>query len=290
MKVVLRVFCMLIISLHAYGDIRVISLSPNTAEIVHELIQLVPESKTRLIASIHYPGAPDYYQQLERIGNFQSLNLEKILHLQPDIVVSWQGQTPVKAIALLRRFGIKVVIFHADHLTELASAFEKIADAIGLKKAGRVLSARFDHKLQRLLDKKHAGNSKRPSVFLQLSQRPIFTVGGVGILNEVLELCGGRNLFGDINRRSFEVDLSAVLRRNPDVIIGLWGCHQKKRPFCVNQYMWQRWPMLRAVKTAQVYALSEGVLSQLSPKIIVGIQAVCDILQNASERQYNQGI
>ncbi|WP_162902179.1 ABC transporter substrate-binding protein [Facilibium subflavum] len=264
-----------------FGNLRVISLSPNTTEIIHEIISLVPKSQSKssahLVGSITYPGQPAYYQNLENIGSFQALNIEKILNLKPDLVITWQYQTPQQTLVLLKRFGIKVKVFQADNLQTLAKSFVRIGQVIGLKKQGQALAKQFSQALLAIRPK----NFKiQPKVFLQLSNRPVFTIGGQGILNDIIEFCGGKNIFSKVNQISFEVNPAAILEYNPDFIIQTGSVSQNM--FQRNaQSTWQKWPMLAAVKHKHIFVISGDSIAQYSLKIITGITQICDILHKS---------
>ncbi len=270
----------------AYGSIRVISLSPNTTEIVHELIQLSDQDKTLLVGTIYYPSQPSYYNNILSIGSYQGINVEAILKLHPTVVVTWKNQTPPQILALLKRFGIKVAIFNAESLIELANSFTQIAKLVSLEKEGIALKTKFKSQLQKIVQNANQSKDKAenintqqsPRVFLQLSQQPIFSIGGMGILNDIIHVCRGENIFDHVQKTSFQTVLSAVIKENPDVIIMLSSVAMSKAYQTVTSSMWQNWPVINAVKEKRVYLLSSSVISQFSPKIITGVNAVCSIL------------
>ena len=271
--------------------LKIVSLSPNTTAIIHDLIEVANKgnlkTKTQLIGSIYYPGQPKYYHNYQNIGSFQALNIQEILRLKPDIVITWQGQTQPQVIELLARFGIKVLIFSASDLVDLGNAFAEIGTAIKLKNSGVQLQQKFIRALNELSKNntlKRAGN-KRPRVLLQLAQNPIFVAGGHGILNDIIKRCGGVNIFKNINKVSFEADLSAVLANNPKLIIILSHIPNWQK---TTTSMWQRWQNLTAVKNGAIFQLSSEGISQFSPQIILGVKNICAILKSENSEFENE--
>ncbi|WP_440651954.1 ABC transporter substrate-binding protein [Cysteiniphilum sp. 19S12-1] len=265
----------------------VVSLSPNTTAIIHDVIEEAAKEQaksvinTKLIGSIYYAGQPKYYENYQNIGSFQALNVEKIISLKPDLVITWAGQTQPQVIALLQRFGIKVAIFNADNLESLAASFADIGVSIQLKNAGIALQKSFLSKLWTITKQKSATlvlKQHKPTVLLQLSTQPIFVAGGSGVLNDIVTQCGGVNVFKDIDKVSFQTTINAIVERNPNVIIMLSNTakwHSDKTS------MWQRWQDLQAVKNKQVFQLPSNRISQFSPQILSGVKNICDILSAA---------
>lgn len=264
----------------------VVSLSPNTTAIIHDVIEEAAKESTKcqvntkLIGSIYYTGQPKYYENYQNIGSFQALNVEKIISLSPDLVITWTGQTQPQVIALLERFGIKVAIFNAEDLKSLAKAFADIGATIQLKNAGTALQQSFVTQLQAIIKHNAIPAIKRhkPRVLLQLATHPIFVAGGSGILNDIVTQCGGVNVFKDIDNVSFQTNINAIVERNPNVIIMLsnitkWHIDQTS--------MWQHWQDLLSVKNKHVFQLSSNGISQFSPQILTGVKNICDILGTA---------
>jgi ABC-type Fe3+-hydroxamate transport system substrate-binding protein len=246
---------------------------------VIELAHKANEQSTKLIGSIYYRGQPAYYQNYQNIGSFQALNVERVLSLTPDLVITWQGQTQPQTIEVLKRFGIKVAIFSANDLVELANIFIEIGEAIHLESAGKKLQRNFLSTLDKII-KESTNNvtsidAEKPKVLLQLAEKPIFVAGGLGILNDIIMRCGGINIFQALNKISFETDINAVLQRNPAMIIMLSsveGWHK------TSSSMWQHWSSLAAVKNKHIFQLSSDGISQFSPQILSGVKNICDIL------------
>ncbi|GGF88827.1 vitamin B12-binding protein [Cysteiniphilum litorale] len=264
----------------------VVSLSPNTTAIIHDVIEQATkenakaEINTKLIGSIYYSGQPKYYENYQNIGAFQALNVEKIISLSPDLVITWTGQTQPQVIALLERFGIKVAVFNAEDIKSLATSFADIGASIQLKNAGTALQQSFVTQLQTIIKHNATPVVKRhkPRVLLQLSTQPIFVAGGSGILNDIVTQCGGVNVFKDIDNVSFQTNINAIVERNPNVIIMLSNI---TKWFIDQTSMWQRWQDLLAVKNKHVFQLSSDGISQFSPQILTGVKNICDILSAA---------
>jgi iron complex transport system substrate-binding protein len=129
----------------------------------------------------------------------------------------------------------------------------------------------------RRLRRQHAG--VRPvTVFVQIDDQPLFTVNGRHVLSEVVELCGGRNVFADLPQIAPQVDTEAVLAHDPQAILSTDDTVADPRA------QWLRWPQLVAVRHGTIYALPSDTVARASPRLVEGVQAVCAALDDARAR------
>jgi iron complex transport system substrate-binding protein len=123
---------------------------------------------------------------------------------------------------------------------------------------------------------KYSG-SRSLKVFYQVWDQPLFTLSGAHLASEVLQLCGGRNIFADLTKLSPVVDAEAVIARDPDVIlIGAQGAEGERQAA-----RWRRFPTLGAVRERHIYLVDPTLLNRMTPRIIEGIDAVCGKLTMA---------
>ncbi|MFZ9036393.1 MAG: ABC transporter substrate-binding protein [Francisellaceae bacterium] len=279
MKWFLSLLCGCVFFLPVFANkLSVVSLSPNTTEIIYDLLQDGAPENVELTGILYYPGQPSYYAKFEDIGGYQAINIAKIIKLKPDVVITWKDQTDPKTLVLLRRFGINVSVFSAQTITELKKAVMEIGRALALSDIARESVRSFDHELKRIHETYGAADKNRPTVFIQIADKPLYGIGGVGIINDVIDFCGGKNIFANIDKISFMVNPEAILLKNPDYIIMLDGASKSINR--VDDSVWQRALGLAAVKKHHVYRVSSAKIAQYSLKIISGITQICDILHS----------
>ena len=260
-----------------FASYKVISLSPNTTEIIYELInQRLDHNNTQLLGSIYYPGQPDFYKKFANVGGFQAINIDKLLKLKPNLVITWQGQTQPQSIALLKRFNIPVKVYCANSLKALSQTFEDIGVDIKMPLSGQYLKNKFNQQLVEI-KKQHKKIAQPPSILLQIASHPIFVVGGQGILNDIIRFCGGYNVFAQTKKISFETSLPAVVQANPQIVIMLSTSQEVVRS---KRNMWTKWYLMQAVKSQNIFDLPSVNISQYSPKLTKGVEQVCQILSN----------
>ena len=109
--------------------------------------------------------------------------------------------------------------------------------------------------------------------------KPLVTITKASWINEVITLCGGKNIFADLPGVAPEINLEAVIRANPAVIIGgknknNWG------------ETWKAWPELSAVKHHAVFSMDDDFLQRAGPRILEGAQKMCALLEESRLQQF----
>jgi iron complex transport system substrate-binding protein len=105
----------------------------------------------------------------------------------------------------------------------------------------------------------------------------LLTISDAHLIGNVIEACGGRNVFGDLPLVAAQVDVEAVLKADPDVIVAS-GMAQE-RPEWLDA--WRAWPNVRAVKFGHLYSIPPDILQRASPRILDGMEAMCRALDQA---------
>jgi iron complex transport system substrate-binding protein len=128
------------------------------------------------------------------------------------------------------------------------------------------------------LERRYA-QRERLSVFLQVNTRPLYTVNRNQLMSELLELCGGRNVFDDLSPLAPQVSLEAVIARNPEVII----VTDEGEPNAVQA--WRKWPQVAAVRANNLYVLPANDVTRATTRLAQGAQALCRVMDTARERR-----
>ena len=106
------------------------------------------------------------------------------------------------------------------------------------------------------------------SVFYQVWDRPLMTVGGTHWISDALALCGARNVFADLRAASPAVSREAVLRRAPELIVSGSDAPDMRR-------QWQRFASLPAVKNQAFVRVDADLLHRPTPRLIEGVAELC---------------
>jgi len=248
---------------------RIISVAPNLTELLY-----AAGASGQLVAVSEYSDFPEEAKSLPRIGDAFRLDYERIVALAPTVAAIWESGTPPEVRTRLEGLGIRVVGIPTLRLDDIAVGLETLGALAGTENVAAAAAAGFRAEIANL----RAEYRKRPRlrVFVQIDDAPLFTVGGGHLITEIVELCGGSNVFADAGALALPVDLESVLVRAPQVILST----DDGDPI---EY-WARFDGLAAVATGSVYRAPADLLARPSPRISAGAAEVCEFLEDARSR------
>lgn len=252
---------------------RVISLAPHITEQVY-----AAGAGDTLVAVSSYSTYPPQAKQLPVVGDAFRVDMEQVLALKPDLILAWASGTPTAAIEQMRALGLKVVVFEPRDLQDIAGNIAKIGRLTGNQQAAQQAAKQFFKELAKLRDQ-YAG-TKPVRVFFEISSRPLFTVNGDHVISDAIKLCGGINIFAELNTLAPAVSVESVLARDPQVIIGTGKGKQATR----DMLRWLRWKNLSATKATNLFLIPPNLISRSTPRILQGIKMICEDLQEARGR------
>ena len=261
---------------------RVVSLAPHLTELAFEA-----GIGDLLVGVVEWSDYPAAARDLPRIGDAFRFDLERILRMEATHALAWGGGTPPGAIARLRELGLEVDVIEIGTLKEIGRAIERLGQ-LGAKPAKAAeKAAAFRRRLQHF-EQDASGGQPLVEIFYQVSQKPLFTLGGRHVINEVFGLCGARNLFGDLDTEAASVDLEAVLVRDPLAIVigenggknnGKNGDESGTKGQANAPTRWQMHPDLRAVACDNIMHVDPALLVRPTPRVLNGAATLCEWLE-----------
>ncbi len=256
---------------------RVITLAPNLAEMMFDA-----GAGSALIATVEYSNYPDQAARLPRIGDAFRFDLERIMALQPDLVIAWNSGNPAAALDRLESLGLKVWKTELRRPVDIAVLLENIALATGSGAQGRQAARAVRQKLK-MLSERYAG--KAPvRYFYQVSERPLFTLNGAHIVSQGLALCGGHNVFADESVLAPQITRESVLLANPDALIA------PSAPWSAEPLdHWRSWPRLLAVQNGALITLPADQISRATTRMLDSLEIACTLLDQVRTRNPKAG-
>ncbi len=252
---------------------RIISLSPANTEILFAV-----GAGDRVVGVTTYCNYPPEAASREKVGGFsaETMSLEKILSLRPDLVVS-DGAIHRRLVASLEALGLTVYAKEPVSFDDTCAAIKDIgvltgnaADAAAVVGGMRAKLAAVQAKLSSV------PQSGRPAVFWEVFDEPLMTAGKDTFVTELLTLAGGKNIFGSFPVAWPQVSEEEVIRLNPAVIMGaddhgdkLTVEQVKKRP---------GWAKIDAVAGGRIYLVNADIVSRAGPRLADGVEAIARAL------------
>jgi len=249
---------------------RIVSLSPHITELL-----FAAGAGARIVGVDDASDYPPAAQQIPRLGEAATLDMEGLLRQAPSLIILWETGTPPRVRAELERFHLQVLVTEQRKLDDIGLALIEFGRLAGTSPAAADAARRYRAELA-LLRARYEGKA-RLKVFYEVWDRPLYTLSGEHVVSEMISLCGGDNIFAEVTPLAPIVDREAVLARNPDVIlIGAAGPDGD-----AQAADWNRFPHLKAVRDQNVFEVNPSLVGRMAPRILDGVREVCSALDRA---------
>lgn len=253
---------LLAISGSTLAALRVVSLAPSLSEIVVEL-----DSADLLVGVLDAGERPAAITHVPSVGRYGQLDMERLLSLKPDLLLLWPGSVGPAQRDQLKHLNIPTYVAEPHSLEQLSAQIESIASQLGRPERGVKLAADLRKRLNELRQRYRRDVPLK--VFYQVWDQPLYTVGGGQIISDALQVCGARNVFGDLSLPAPQVSIEAVLQRDPEVILA--GDQAQLAA-------WKAWPQVSAVGHGQLLLVSDKGLERPSGQMIEATAKLCHLI------------
>jgi iron complex transport system substrate-binding protein len=246
---------------------RIVSCAPNMTEIVFYL-----GGGDRLVGRTDWCTYPPEAKRIESIGGLQDPNIEKIIQLNPDLVLA-SSHFQKETLALLESVQIPVFV------GVVHSSYKEVFDLI--RKVGRILGreALAEQKVKELEDRietiqrKVSAVSYKPKVYYMISfgDEGDYTAGADTHIAQLIRWAGGRNVGDSIEGWRFSVE--GLFQEDPDIILVGKGSGAVGRLKSLSPYR-----ELRAVKDGRVYEVDNDRIDRMGPRNVEGLEEITRLL------------
>jgi len=246
---------------------RIISLSPNTTEILFHI-----GAGEKIVGADEYSNYPQAANKIVRVNNHAAANYELILSLKPDLVIAWQSGNGVKIISRIRELNIPVFVVETASLEDIPDLYRRLGQLSGYADQANTQAEKFSQRLNQL--RKSYSSKKDIRVFYQIWNEPLMTLNGDHMVTDMIELCGGVNVFSDAAALVPYINIESVVAANPQIIIS--GGNNKTD--LLDSGFWRKWSGISAVKNQHLYAIPSDLLQRHSDRILDGTGLMCEYI------------
>jgi iron complex transport system substrate-binding protein len=255
---------------------RIVTLAPNLTELV-----FAAGAGENLVGVSAYSDYPPEVTELPVVGDAFTIDQERLALLKPDLLLAWQSGTPAHIVDELRQAGYVVETIRTQKLGDISAAMRRIGSLTGQQYHAKGAADEFDSGLK-LLGQQHAG-AERIRVFYQVSKRPLYTVSEGHFVSELIALCGGDNVFADLEGLAPGIDVEAVIDRDPEVMLAATDAGADAFS------EWDRWPNVASSRYGNRFLVPADEISRPTPRVLTAGAAICDALQSAREQRASFG-
>jgi len=250
---------------------RVVCLTAETAEIAFTL-----GAGDRVVGVPGTARRPDAVRERARVGGFTTFRTDKILALEPDLVLAFSN-LQADIVSELIAAGVTVLCTNQRSFDEVLRAILLIGGALGLEPAARGLVDDIRDEVKQI--REYSSNwPDRPRVYFEEWMDPL--IAGIRWVSELIEIAGGQDVYADLRERGDAKDrivtAEDVIGRDPQIILASW-CGKPVNVAAIRAR--PGWSQVSAVAAGQVHEIpGEDVLSP-GPSLLHGLRRIHEIIQ-----------
>jgi iron complex transport system substrate-binding protein len=227
---------------------------------------------------------PRARKEKPRVSAFTSAKLDRILELEPDLVLGF-SDLQAGIAADLARVGLEVHVFNHRSVAEIFRMIRTLGGMIGCEAKTAALAAQLEESLQAVRTRGRQF-PRRPRVYFEEWDAP--QISGIRWVSELIAVAGGDDCFPELAAQSLArerivADPLEVPRRAPDIILGSW-CGKKFQPAEVASR--NGWADIPAVRTGFVREIKSPLILQPGPAALTdGVRAIQAVFEEWAAAQ-----
>jgi len=244
---------------------KIISLSPSNTEVAFAL-----GLGDRLVGVTEFCNYPPEAQEKEIVGGFATPSIEKIVELEPDLVLA--STIHAEEVPRLEALGIPVLVVESSTLIDLYTSIALVAAVTGVAPAGEALMASMQERINAIeVVVSVVPIDNRIRVFYEVYSDPLMSAGKGAFINEIISLAGGTNIFGDSDENYPMISAEVVAERQPEIIL-FPDYHGTADLVLESMTGRPGWESVPAVINGRVFAVSDDTFARPGPRIVEAIE------------------
>ena len=250
---------------------RIVCLTADTTEIAY-----LVGAGDRVIGVPGTARRPEAARDKARVGGFTTFRADKILALEPDLVLAF-SDLQADVVAELIRAGVSVLCTNQRSFDEVLQAILVVGGALGAEKQARDVVQDMRDEVKQVREYSSVWPD-RPRVYFEEWFDPL--IAGIPWVSELIEIAGGQDVFAELRRagaaRDRIVSPDEVARRDPEIILASWCGKPFDAAALTSRPGWER---ISAVRSGQIHEIDGSDILSPGPSLMVGLRRIHEIIQ-----------
>lgn len=253
---------------------RIAALSPGATELVW-----AAGAGDKVVAVVSFSDYPEQAKDVPSVGSHTRMDLERLMQLEPDLVIGWVTGNPPEQIEALRDMGLPVFSIEPRSFEDVSHTIERLSQLAGTEEDGFAEAERFRQGIAAL--ERQYRDAEPVPVFYQVWDEPLMSVNDEHLIGKVITLCGGVNVFGDLERLVPRISAEAVIGANPEAILA-GGMGEENRHWLTR---WEAFPSIDATARENLYFIAPSLVQRPTPRMLEGSKLFCEKLDDARAKR-----
>lgn len=252
---------------------RIVSLSPSNTEILFSL-----GLDDSIVGVTTYCDYPVEAQDKEEVGSYTNPNVEKIIVLDPDLILASHG-TEIDVLNQLKSLNFTVFGLNPLSLEEVVTSINTVGVITQAEENASLITEDMNQRIDSIGDvTSFLSDTQRLNVLYVIWYDPLFVAGSETYANDLILKAGGINIASELSGWQV-MNLESVLVKNPQVIIcsGMGGASYTIRDEIMNDSTLMK---TDAVKYGRVYPIDDpNTIERAGPRIVEGLETVHEMIE-----------
>lgn len=241
---------------------RIVSLAPSNTETIYALGR-----GDQLVGDTEYCDYPPEAKTKPHIGGFSKIDLEKVVGLDPDLVLATNIHAK-SVVPELEKRGLTVFVIDPKNMGEVISKLTTFGRLLGANDEASKLAAQLQSRVDAVAARVAAAKTK-PRVFYEIDQT-LYTPGPGSFIDDMLIKAGGANIAANAKGNFTQLSVETIIAQDPEVIF-LGDMNFGETPDKLRARA--GWSNISAVKSGRIIPLTnEDVISRPGPRIVEGFE------------------
>lgn len=243
----------------------VIALAPHIVEMLFDI-----GAGEQIIGTTAFADYPKQAEDIPVVGNYLRLQIEKIIAMQPDIIIAWKSGNPSDDLARLKQLGFKVIYSQPNNFNDVANEMLNFGELTKNSNQAKKQVQIFLNALK-VIEQQY---QDKPAIkaFYELWSNPLTTVAKGSWPQQFMNICKADNPFKQLEITYPQVNIENVLEENVQLII---------QPLSKNQhdkigFNWQDWPIIPAVKNKKIIQPNADAMHRMTMRSLGSLKRLCE--------------
>ncbi|MBU5437855.1 cobalamin-binding protein [Tissierella sp. MSJ-40] len=242
---------------------KIISLAPSHTEI---LFSLGLDAKIAGVTT--YCDYPEEAKTKEIIGDYTAINLEKIIEIDPDLVLIY-GPGDEESNNRLKEAGITILGFMPESIDQVIDTIKKIGEITEKTEEAKEITDKMIEKRDSIAEK--VKDKDKVKVFYEIWHDPLMAAGPGSFMDELMTIAGGDNIAKDAEGQYPQFDIEQLIERNPEVYLTSKDSEEKTVESIKARPGYED---ITAIKEGNIYILDPNIVSRPGPRIVEALELV----------------
>jgi iron complex transport system substrate-binding protein len=257
---------------HSYPQ-RIISVVPSATEMLYAL-----GLGDKVVGVGNYERFPPEVLTKPRIGGLLNPDIERIIELRPDLVITYGSQDVLSE--RLKSLGIRLYPFTHGNIDQTLQYLIALGTTTGADEKATEIVAHIRQILEQVRTNRVPG---QPKVLLVHNRAAgtldsLYSVGARAFQHELIAMAGGMNLFGDVDKEVVQPSLEDIISRSPDIIIETLPPPATAADLQQRRRDWETLRGVPAVVRNRIYVVADDYLVVPGPRLHLAALRIAELV------------